>query len=82
MFVSYRKISKQRLKYTYAVAGTLTNKDYYQTHDSAEHGQWRALSIAFYPPQYKFPTYDIAVVVSVTMRTKKGINYSNFWTLF
>lgn len=46
-----------------AVAGTLTNFDYYQIQDSTDHGQWRALSYAFYPPQYRFPKYDIAVVV-------------------
>lgn len=53
----------------FAIAGTLQNTDYYQRDDSVEHGQWRKLSSVFYPARFRFPQYDIAVVVRNKLRT-------------
>ncbi|XP_026319237.1 chymotrypsin-like protease CTRL-1 [Hyposmocoma kahamanoa] len=63
------KQGRSRHKYLakyFAVAGTLLNQDSYQRKDSERHGQWRKLSAAFYPKQFVFPNYDIAVVFLTT----------------
>nr|BAR72982.1 serine protease [Ostrinia latipennis] len=48
-----------------AVAGTLLNGEIYQAEDKPTGAQWRKISTVSYPSSYRFPSNDIAIVITL-----------------
>ncbi|XP_075975700.1 kallikrein 1-related peptidase b9-like [Anticarsia gemmatalis] len=55
------RVTRNMLRYRFAVAGNLKNTAKFNRTDSKENGQWRKIDNVFYPKNYKFPNHDIAV---------------------